>query len=318
MVDITKNDGYNLFDTTSEDIILVSYPPGGFGTFIYHVLSEFADTTVKVNNKNFKFDGKSTSHNTTQYTECFWSDPDDYIPKLSKDIDVTGKKVLVKCDPGLDLPGDQVYNKVVKIFPNATIIRNYINDNTKFIVYEICLKKLRDKDMFINTTEFINSNWSDSSEDYAEREFYTVAYKNLENNEIFSNLSKWHSLDKHNLVNLSIEDLINDPYECICNFIKQLNMNVIRHDELKQLCNEWLARHDQFLIDYRHWIAIEDALNTDTVLDISNITDLKTQGYINYRIEEKFNIVIPPYDYRNWFKTTKELSIMIGKILVAH
>ena len=314
VVDITKS---NLYDATSQDIILISYPPGGFGHFIYYILSEFADRTVKIDNSQFKFSAGGNSHSALEYTNAFWHDPDDYDLKLLTTVDVSDKKILVRCDPGLEMPGDLVYTKTDKIFPNATVIRNILNDNTAFLIYDMALKKIVDNDIFQSCEKLINLNWSDSSENYARREFYTLAYRNLKLNKIFSNLCRWQFLDKPNLINFSLDDLIADPYQSICSLIKRLDMKVVQESKLKTLCAEWSEKHLSYIVGYSSWPQIEHALDTNLNFDLSDITDLKTQGYINYRIEEKFNIVIPVYDYKNWFKDVIEINEMIGKISIA-
>ena len=314
VVDITKS---NIYDATSQDIILISYPPGGFGHFIYYVLSEFADRTVKIDNSQFKFSADGNSHSALEYTNAFWHEPDDYDLKLLRTVDVSGKKILVRCDPGLKIPGDLVYTKTDKIFPNATVIRNILNDNTAFLIYDMASKKIVDNDIFQSCEELINLNWSDRSENYARREFYTLAYKNLKLNKIFSNLCRWRFLDKPNLINFSLEDLIADPYQSICSLIKRLDMKVVQESKLKTLCADWSKQHLIYTFSYSLWPQIEHALDTNLNFDLSNITDLKTQGYINYRIEEKFNIKIPVYDYKNWFKDVIEINEMIGKISIA-
>lgn len=311
-MDITKN---NTYDATSQNIILISYPPGGFGHFIYYVLTEFADRTVKIDNSQFNFSAVGDSHSALEYTNAFWHDPDEYDLKLLRTVDISSKKILVRCDQGLEMPGDLVYTKTDKIFPNATVIRNIVNDNTTFLIYEIALKKILDKDIFQSCEESINLNWSDSSEDYARREYYTLAYRNLKLNKTFSNLCQWRFLDKSKLINFSLEDLIIDPYQSICSLIKRLDMKVIQESKLKTLCAQWSEQHLSYTVSYSLWSSIENALDTNLNLDLSNINDLKTQGYINYRIEEKFNIVIPPWDYRHWFATTKDILDMLYKNL---
>ena len=49
-------------------------------------------------------------------------------------------------------------------------------------------------------------------------------------------------------------------------------------------------------------------------IDLTEFTSLHDQGYINYRIEKKFNIVIPVYDYRNWFNSTNDIAEMVHKL----
>lgn len=314
---ITKNDQWELFDPTSNDIILISYPTGGFGNFIYHVLTEFADQTIKINNDHFNFSDLGNSHSTAQYTDSFWHEPDDYVPKIQKGLDIHNKKILVRHDPGWELSAGPIYEKTNKIFPNATIIRTVVNDDIiGFLIYEIGLTKTTDKKIFVDIDNFI-ANWDQPKEDYAWREFYTLSYKELKSNKIFLNLTGWSAINEQRMVNLSLKDLINDPYNCLVNLIKTLGMTVIKQDSLRDLCAVWLEKHSAYFYRYKLWDTIRECIESEKNLDISHITDLQTQGYINYCVEEKFNIVIPPYDYKNWFQSTNEIKKMIGKISFA-
>ena len=58
------------------------------------------------------------------------------------------------------------------------------------------------------------------------------------------------------------------------------------------------------------------ALASGKHIDISDITNLHEQGYINYCIETKYHVTIPVYDYKDWFKSTAEISNMIEKLHV--
>ncbi len=57
-------------------------------------------------------------------------------------------------------------------------------------------------------------------------------------------------------------------------------------------------------------------LDTNTNIDVSDVTELYQQGYINYCIEAKYHVTIPVYDYKDWFKSTSEISDLIEKLHV--
>lgn len=120
------------------------------------------------------------------------------------------------------------------------------------------------------------------------------------------------------MVNLSLRDLVDTPYACLVNLITTLGMTVIKQDSLRNLCADWLGKHSEYFYRYKLWNTIEDSMKCKKDLDIAHITDLQTQGYINYCIEEKFNITIPPYDYKTWFQSTSEITKMIDKISFAN
>ena len=49
----------------------------------------------------------------------------------------------------------------------------------------------------------------------------------------------------------------------------------------------------------------------DLTLVLGENLDLHDQGYINYCIECKYDVIIPVYDYRNWFQTSIDIQEMI-------
>lgn len=128
------------------------YPTGGYGNFLYYLLTEFFEDTVKTNNKDFLFSISGDSHKTKKYTEIF-SLGSAYFTKTLQSFNYNyeindedaydqikrGKKFLVLADTG-NL-GDNV-NFVRRYFTEAKILRVYANTfNEKLIVWNNCIKK---------------------------------------------------------------------------------------------------------------------------------------------------------------------------------
>jgi len=275
-------------------MILISYPSGGFGNFLYHCLTEFASNTYKPHNSKFKFDVLGRSHNTKKYMPVYFHDPEEYTFALP-DSDL---ECLILCDNGIN---NDSYTNINKIFPGAKIIRMVIDDAVRPIIYKTCVVKAQNSDTVTETIQQVDANWIDSNEDYAVRENFTLLYHNWP--------FKWHS--DVQCINVSLEDLIVNPVKTIKYLIGQINGTTINYDQLQDLCCQWKAQNEQYFKIYWSWQRIDSALNSEFDIDLSDITDLHDQGYINYCIERDYNVIIPVYDYRAWFTSTKHIKEMI-------
>jgi hypothetical protein len=284
-----------IFDTSSDNIILLSYPSGGFGNFLYHVLTTFADQTVKVKSK-FNFNINGNSHNTQKYTSIYFHEPEVYTPRIF--VDYLDKKILVLCDNGIN---NDSYTKINKVFPNATIVRTVIDEEVRPVIYKTCVIKAMGSNVLQETANQVKNRWVDSN-DYSVRENFTLLYHNWP--------FAWDA--DPNCVNLSLKKLFSDPVSCITNLITDVGMSVL--PGLDELCNDWYKTNKSYFDIVANWRNIEFALDHNQPFDINSINDLHDQGYLNYCIERKFNVTIPVYDYRNWFKSTIEIQEMVQRL----
>jgi hypothetical protein len=147
-------------------------------------------------------------------------------------------------------------------------------------------------------------HWTDSSEDYAARENFTLMYHHWNYG--------WELSEEVNVINVEIEALINDPVSAITDVIKHMGGQVVDQEKLSEICQSWQQANRQYFKVYFDWIRINYALDHAQSLDITNITDLHEQGYLNYCIEHKYRVTIPVYTYRNWFQTTADIQEMIS------
>jgi hypothetical protein len=278
------------------NIMIISYPSGGFGNFLFHVLTEFADNTYKPTKNLFEFSADGNSHSTNKYTKIYFHDPEDY----NTDFPVTDKKILILCDNGIN---NDSYVNVRKTFPAALILRATICKSIRPVIYQTCIVKAKNSRVVEENHQQVLDNWSDSNEDYAIRENFTLMYHNWNYG--------WECSNESNVINIELESLINDPAETIVGIVKQLGGQIIDHKKLVELCRLWQEANSKYFKVYFDWIRINYALDNQESVDISNITDLHEQGYLNYCIEYKYNVTIPVYTYRNWFKTTADIQEMI-------
>jgi hypothetical protein len=281
----------------NSNLVIVSYPSGGFGNFLFHVLTEFADNTFKPTENTFEFSENGNSHSTVKYTKIYFKDPEDY----TTDLPATDKKILILCDNGID---NDSYVNIRKTFPTAQILRTVICKSIRPVIYQTCIIKAKLADIFEENRQQVLDRWTDGGEDYAVRENFTLMYHNWNYG--------WERSEEYDVINVEIESLINDPVSAITDVIKQLGGRVINQEQLIELCQSWQEANSQYFKVYFDWIRINYALDHNETIDITDITDLHEQGYLNYCIECKYHVTIPVYTYRNWFQTTADIQEMIS------
>lgn len=276
---------------------MISYPCGGFGHFIYYVLSEFTNDVVRIDNSNFKFDAVGTSHAIQKATSIYQHDPETYDATIK--VDPGDKSILVLVDNGIN---NDSYDKVTKTFPNARIVRMVIDEKARPLVYMLMSLKAQRTD-HINETELqqVQQNWSDSDQDWAKRENFTLFYHNWP----FS----W--LDDTNCINVNISDMISGPEQTIKQLITRLGFELADEERLKIVLDDWLRANSSYFRYYNYFNEIEKALKCNQDISLEMIDDLHAQGYINYLIEKMFDISIKVNDHQDWFKSTGEILKMI-------
>ena len=142
------------FRADSENCILVMYPTGGYGNFLYYLLNEHLESTVKIPRTEWQF-RHGNSHSYPKYTESFLlGQAEEYgnLRKFNYNYKITnaiaadqigqGKQFVVIADVGNK--GDNV-KFLRKYFPKACIIRMFASTFIeKLIVWTNCMTKSRD------------------------------------------------------------------------------------------------------------------------------------------------------------------------------
>lgn len=145
------------FDVSSPNLVLVQYPGGGYGNLLHHLLTEFLEDTVKVNNNQFAVSGTGNSHNTVKYTAKHETPFDrEYVPEVffqsAHEQIAQGQKFLVLCDP---TPVADNRKQLLAQFSNAHMVRVYTDT---FIDRLVMLTNLMTKSYTDNTKQELYKN----------------------------------------------------------------------------------------------------------------------------------------------------------------
>lgn len=286
------------FDTQSRNIIAISYPPGGFGHFIYYVLTHYFKETVKVDDSAFAFSSTGDSHASRKYVPT-WTPRHTYTPNISTSIN-EHDRIVVLCDHGWNHSSAQ---DIWKDFPNAHMIRMVIDTDAEPVIYHTYTNKTGNG---FDHAQHVITHWTEGAEAWAQRENFTLWYH--------SRPFAFGPIADSQVVNLNISQLLTAPAENILSVGSELGLTAIDSNGLIDFCNEWLTSQQKYCNIFLMWHRITHALDNKINLDLSTVQDLHDQGYINYRIEQRYNLEIPVYDYRDWFADTDQMQEMIRLI----
>jgi hypothetical protein len=141
------------FDVDSPNCIVIMYPTGGYGNFLYYLLSEHLESTVKSKSELWEFSSNGHSHQYPKHVEEFqlglcvanknvkeFAYNYNILNSTAQEQIQQGKKFLVLADVGNT--GDNI-KFLKRYFPKATIIRTFAESfDEKLIVWTNCMTKL--------------------------------------------------------------------------------------------------------------------------------------------------------------------------------
>ena len=289
-----------IFD--SPNIIVIVYPPGGYGNFINYIVTHFFNETIKIEETPELFDTTGTAHRQKKYvSDIYPAIFDDYEINISVPYKNNEKIVLlydstVRNENNVDF---NVHTQINAKFPNAVTIKNIVDlDFNPIIHYTSLLKTGYEYDH----TDSQNM-WESPDEDYSIRERWSLWYH--------SNPYQFSPCSDSNVVNIQLSKLSTDPVKTIIELAEKLNLTITDYHKLKSFCRNWIRVQMPYFKLLSTQRRIIRCIDNEIDLDISNITSLHDQGYINYCIEREYDVIIPVYDYKDWFKSTIEISEMI-------
>ena len=285
-------------DKTSKNLLLISYPSGGYGFYLARLINCFVTNIVQTPD-SFSFDHLGTSHSLPLVAGDIHHERNKSLissdTKYHSDIDQQ-KYILIPYCPGINNDNP---NNMINIFPNAKFIRLCYNDDTWPLVFQNCIVKAA-----IETVEDgieFNVERFGSSDAWARRENFSLLF------EEHHYRGTWKEHDK--CLNINILRLLTDPQFCLQQVASFINGTVTKLDELP-------IKHQQFLdanpntVQHLEILNIIKNLNFDQ--DLTHIDQLYHQAVLNFYIQLKFNFVVPSNDYANWFTNTKEIVTMLS------
>jgi hypothetical protein len=298
----------NYFDTTSDQIILISYPSGGFGHFLYHVFTHYFHGTVKLPAASVALPDGTNFHHLEKYNTVWYGTrkiPDyKWSPEITVDYLPTDK-ILVLCDHGYPKEQHDTYWQVSEVFPNAHIIRVCCQGSALPVIYNTFNGK-SGFDLGPETEKYVQNVWG-TLEDWAVRENFTLQYH--------KGLYEFKPVTLDRLLNLHMIDFIARPATVLVDLAKNFDLTVINQSSLNLFCKKWLVSQYSFIKVFSTERRLKKALSSDWYnINLLDITNLHDQGYLNYCIERDFDVTIPVYDYKDWFSDTKQIKAMIKKL----
>lgn len=288
-----------MIDKHESDAVLINYPSGGFGFFLYGVLTICTNQFCS-RDTDIGMSPTGDSHQLSLSVQAWKPDETDFkfvVSDWATDIE---KPHLLLIDLGIT---DGRIAPVRKRFPTNKIIRICIDPDGKSIIMQTCLHKAQRK----TKQDFY------SLKDWEQREEISLIYHHADSNPGYY-LNNYEPINDDNILNIPVTWFFFNFQEILKRIEEflQITIDKARALELHELFLEKNLTYAQALLWSKK---IMNSLSSGSVIDVTGCNSIHDQGYINYCIEKHFNIKeIPPYTYRNWFKTTAEIHSMIQHI----
>lgn len=286
-------------DRSSSNLLLIQYPPGGFGFYIARLINSFVTNVVQTPDQ-FEFDRVGSSHllplvaGDIEYQrsrDLYDPDPQ-YWPAIQ-----AGQFVVIPHCPGM---ADDSLNRALTTFPRARILRVVYHDSAWPLVFQNCIIKAK-LGTLENDVAFDHERYG-SDADWAVRENYTLVLQGHD----FRHL--WKPYQAHNVYNLDVYTLLTNPAAAL-EFIAEIVGGQV-HD-----IQDLPQRHQQFLSLNQntadHLEIYSLATTLPPAIDLTHITDIYQQAVFNFYVQTEFKIEIPVNDYANWFQNTDQVRDLV-------
>jgi regulator of replication initiation timing len=237
------------------------YPTGGYGNFLYYILTEYFKNTVKIKNCKFKFSESGNSHEAYKYTEPFLLGAH---YKNLKDFTYTyqvydqdsynqiqkGQQFLVLGDTGNLMDSVRVLQKY---FSNATFIRTYAETfDEKLILWANCMTKsyaLHSNNLYkdsLHTAEGIAKFANKSVDEINDQDAVDCLADFFQKD--FDVFGKYYASPVNNAINISLKSFFNSKtlLDTLYQLAKTLDTTVIKETQLKNTINEFIELQENF------------------------------------------------------------------------
>ncbi len=263
------------FDPNNANAVVVMYPTGGYGNFLYMLLSQYIDSTVKVSQLQFKFSKTGNSHSVVKHVESFLLGKNYRDFKYSYEINSTevaeqisqGKQFLILGDMGNR--GDHV-KFLRKYFPKAKIVRVYASTfQEKLVVWFNCMTKSMNVDELypgsLLTTNGIQQ-WANKTYIDDQDAVDCMATFFSQN---FAPYGNYFNQPLENIINVRIEEFftVDGIVDMVQRVGQELGANLINLHDLQTIAHDFILQQRGFeLLDQRknNYPLISRALNAHT------------------------------------------------------
>lgn len=262
-------------------IYCVWYPSGGFGHFVNGVLHLHGDNFVRPTANTIHFGQNGHSHALSLVT-----------PRYSKDIDTynfdfdSSKNYSVLIDNGIN---DESVS-FLKFFPDAKVIKICYDDNT----WPIVAKTMIDKAMLSNIQKELPLDAWETNADWAVREKYFLFLRDHQLRYSWQVDCKYTCLTISNILDY-------------CIFNNYITSNICKIENFESLHSTWLQANSQYIQPIIHANLLIEAIESDSDISLTHITDLWTQAVVNYFIWITYQVEVPANDFANWFQNSEEI-----------
>ena len=294
-----------LIDKSSHDIIVVSYPPGAGGYFLYTAITRYAKGAVYVEMPGLVFGAKGDCHTAELYTPVMWHHPDEYDLELSSWItaqDVEHNKVVVICDHGDCY--DEGYQYLRSHFPHAKIVRTVLDTDMTHVVARSGTEKPSPN---IDMIQYHRDMYQQTDRSWSLRGWFKNMVRFPTSESVYQWLQRWRPACQPDVVNFSIRHLVYPELHGVARLIEDLGMTVRDACGLQDFCWQYQQANLKYFNWLIEWPGIYQALQAGQDLDLSHITDIYDQCMIDLRIESIWNLRLPDRD-DEWFRSTEEIA----------
>lgn len=285
-----------------QQALLIHYPSGGFGHFLYGVIATCTDGVFCRPESEIEFSPAGDSHALSLgVTKWIGYSPD--FEFIIKDWakNVAGTHILL-----VDSYINQDDFSILRSrFPTNRVIRLCIDHRAVPIVHQTCEQKA-EKGTKVDV--YAETHWES-------RELVSLRYHYADQHPDDFYLRNFKPVIDGNTINIPISwfayhfDQLLDTVE---NFI-EVKFN---REKTTQVYCEFIQANKKYFMGPIWADRVLDSLRTGSNIDLSECTSFYDQGYVNYCLEREFNLrEIPPYTYKDWFKDTNHIRQMLGVIV---
>lgn len=282
-----------------QQALLIHYPSGGFGHFIYGLLASCTNGVFCQPDSHLSFSDNGDSHALPLSVAKWMKFEPDFEFVVSDWAKNSHLRHILLVDSAIT-NGD--FAPLRARFPENKVVRLCIDYEAVPIIHQTCESKAHGK-----TIEDQHS-----SIPWEQREMISLRYHFADRNPTEFYLRNFKPVIDEFTLNLPISWIAYN-FDLLLDSLEEFLGESIDRITANTLHQKFLVYNQKYFMGPIWAKRILDSLRDGSNINLSECTSLYDQGYVNYRIEREFNLEeIPPYTYQNWFKDTDSIRSMLG------